>query len=106
MADSLYANSHTNRAFTGGGSERLTIITNAAQGSDIPCVKAFIQATTGNTGVIRMRIGTACTATTGIHVVEDAATNNGGMWIEVDNLNKLYFYGANDADTIDILYQR
>jgi len=106
MANNKYSNQQTNRVSTGGGAERLTIASTVAQGSDLPCRKVYVQATVGNTGLVRMNVGAAASTSLGIQIPEaEKANNGGGLMVEVHNVNELYFFGTDD-DTIDIMYLR
>lgn len=92
-----------------GGSERVTIASNVGQGSDQPCKKVILQASHAD---VRVKIGSACTATTGIqvpYVAQDSGTpaNNvyNNLELDIKNTNQLYFYGGTDTATVDILYR-
>jgi hypothetical protein len=94
------------RTTNGGGSVRMTISSNVAQGNagvSLPCKKCFIIA---SAGTVRVDIGTACTADTGIPVPWLDAANH--VWdvleIPIDDVSKLYFYGSGGTETIDCLY--
>jgi len=95
-----------------GGSVRLTIGTTgstaneAFQSTSTPCKKVWI---IGSKNDIRVKIGEACTANTGIPIPAYSTTAQ-SVWylpleIEIDDINKLYFYGATDTETVDILYR-
>jgi len=84
----------------------MTIASNVAQGNggtSIPCRKVYLLA---NNNDIRVTIGTACTATTGIPVpLFLAATGyQQPLEIAIDDVSKLYFYGATNDKVIDCLY--
>ena len=105
-AKNKYSDTNSNIVGGDGGPVRLTIAATVAQGTDVPCRKAFIQATVANTGLVRISIGVAATASLGVQLPEAEEANNGGMMeLNIDNLNKLFFFGSND-DTVDILYVR
>ncbi len=95
MADSK--NLRTNMNCQDGGSSTVTISSNAGQGSDIPCRYCRLQSRSGN-GVIRVRIGTACTSVTGVAVPGYPTLTP----YAVTNLNQLYFYGVTDANVVDV----
>ena len=106
MADQTYNQAPADVAMNDGGSVRLTIASTVAQGSDVPCRHVWVQGTTGNSGVTRVNINDAATASLGVVIPVDTLADNGGYWeANINNLNKLQFYGTN-ADTIDITYVR
>jgi hypothetical protein len=92
-----------------GGSVRVTIASNAGQGNDgtsQPCKKVWLISDNND---VRVTIGEDCTATTGIPVPWWDATNHvspAPLEIEIDDVSKLYFYGATDAKVVDILYRK
>ncbi len=107
---SKFYNSSLDRVPTAGGSVRLTIGTDgetaneAFQTTSTPCKKVWISA---DRKEIRVNLSTACTATTGIAVpIRDGSTYSGELLVlEIDDINKLYFYGSTAGRTIDILYR-
>lgn len=107
---SKFYNSNVDRVPNAGGSVRLTIGTTGAtaneafQSTSTPCKKVWI---CGDKKEIRVNIGSACTATTGITIpIRDGSTYSGELLVlEIDDINKLYFYGADDGRTVDILYR-
>ncbi len=110
MADTKYANTRANLVNTGGGSVRMTISSNVAQGNagtSLPCKSVYLVA---SAATVRVTIGTTCTSTTGIPLPWREATgaNAGGIWgalkIDIDDVSKLYFYGSGGTETIDCLY--
>ena len=101
-----------------GGSVRVTIPATpfkyqagdgTTEGASRPCLECWILADSGNTSPIRVNIGSACTATTGIEVPKDVLHAQHGsskpLRIPVRNLNLLYFIGATENDTVDILWR-
>jgi hypothetical protein len=89
-----------------GGSVRVTISSNVGQGNggtSLPCAGCYVSPASGNTGVIKMNIDVAASATLGIEL-GDADTGSGPLWIPIDDVASLYFYGASDNDVIDITY--
>lgn len=101
-----YGNTNAGLVKTKGGAERLTVASTVAQGSNIPCSKVFIQATTGNAGVVRMNVSAAASAALGIVIPTAVTANHDDMMeLDVQNVNMLYFFGTN-TDTIDILWVR
>ena len=82
-----------------GGSSLVTIALTVGQGSDIDCRYCRVQARTGNSGVTRVRVGTACTAVTGVAIPAYPTLTP----YQVTNLNQLYFFGTN-SDVVDIEY--
>lgn len=102
-----YTNSDTTRSTGDGGSVRMTISSNVAQGNggtSLPCKKVYLVA---STGTVRVTINTACTATTGIPLPWLDATNHVSpvpLEIPIDDVAKLYFYGSGGSETIDCLF--
>jgi hypothetical protein len=104
----VYANGSLDRVpETTGGSVRVTIDSNAGQGNggtSLPCKQVQIVAASGNSGNVRVRTGTACTASTGVPVPK-FGTNNYMLIIDTDDVSNVYFYGSSDNDIVDILYR-
>lgn len=109
---SKFYNSDLNRVPNSGGSVRLTIGTTgstsneAFQTTSTPCKKVWIFA---SANTVRVKFGSTCTSTTGIPVpvFETAAQS---VWhlplvLEIDDINKLFFYGSGGSETIDVLYR-
>ena len=97
-----------------GGSNRVTIPatpfqirggTSTGGATSVPCRECILSCPTGSSN-IKVRIDTACTATTGIKVPEQVLANEGQMYlrIPIDDLNRLYFVGDTQNDVVDILY--
>lgn len=85
---------------TGGGSQRVTLSAGAGQGSAQACRFCRIQPAAGNTEALRVQIGGAAGAATGVEVPGNPVLTP----YSVSNLDLLYFYSA-DADAIvDIEY--
>jgi len=107
---SKFYNSNVNRVPNDGGSVRLTIGTTGAtaneafQTTSTPCKKVWISA---DRKEIRVNFSTACTATTGMAVpIREGSTYTGELLVlEIDDINKLFFYGTVDGRTVDILYR-
>ena len=106
---SKYYNTSLDKVPNTGGSVRLTIGTDGAtaneafQTTSTPCKKVWLIASRGD---IRVNIGSACTADTGIPVsYEVGTTGTLPLMLEIDDINNLYFYGATTGKTIDILYR-
>ncbi len=107
---SKFYNQSLDRVPNDGGSVRLTIGTDgetaneAFQTTSTPCKKVWISA---DRKEIRVTIGINCTATTGIAVpIREGSTYSGELLVlEIDDINKLYFYGGVAGRTIDILYR-
>jgi hypothetical protein len=104
---SVYANTELGRVPDGGGSVRVTIAANVGQGNggtSLPCKMCWVVAGSGNSGSARVRIGTACTATTG-EPVPKFGTNNYRLWIPIDDVSKIFLYSDDAADdVIDITF--
>jgi len=107
---SKFYNSSLDRVPNDGGSVRLVIGTTGATGNEAfqttstPCKKVWISA---DRKEIRVTIGTNCTATTGITVpIREGSTYTGELLVlEIDDINKLFFYGTVDGRNVDILYR-
>jgi len=111
---SKYDNTNIGKVASGGGSNRVTIPatpfqirggTGAGGATSVPCKEAILSCPSGSSN-IRVTIGTACTATTGIKVPEQGLANENGMYLRlrISDLNKLYFIGEAENDVVDILY--
>lgn len=88
--DPLFANSST------GGTQKLTIASNVAQGSDQDCRSILVVHTSSN--AVYMNIGA-------IADVDDfIIPANVIVPVPINNCSKLYFYGT-DADTIRLLWR-
>ena len=102
---SKFYNSNVNRVPNSGGSVRLTIASNVAnQTTSTPCKKVWISASKKD---MRVTIGTTCTADTGMALpIRDSSSYSGELLVlEIDDINKLHFYGKVDDETVDILYR-
>lgn len=89
-----------------GGAVTVAISSNVGQGNggtSLPCAGCYVSPRSGNTGVIRMNIDVAASATAGIEL-GDADTGSGPLWVPIDDVASLYFYGGTDGDDVDILY--
>lgn len=102
---SKYAFAQSDRVCTSGGSVRMTIADNVAQGNggtSLPCRVVWLLA---NNDDVRVTIGTACTATTGIELpYDDGSDHMQPLQIFIDDVSSLYFYGGTDGKTVDCLY--
>ena len=90
----------------GGGAVTVAIASNVGQGNggtSLPCAGCFVSPRNDNTGKIRMNIDTAASATAGIEL-SDADTGGGPLWVPIDDVASLYFYGATNGDDVDIVY--
>lgn len=116
---SNYKNTDSTLVPSTGGAQALTIASNVIQGTTRPCkvclVKAGFKGTGAkNAGFIRMNIGTAATSILGIVVPCSTAASIGDaivsimvdsppLRIEIDDVSKLYFWGSDDDDVVDVL---
>ena len=103
-----YAGASLDKVPSEGGSVRVEIDDNAGRGNggtSLPCKKCWIIADSNNSGVIRVKIGSACGQYEGIPVPEHG-TEHYVLTIEIDDVASLYFYGGNDTDDVDILYRK
>lgn len=79
-----------------GGTQKLTIASNIAQGSDQACRSILVVHTSSN--AVYMNIGATADANDFI------IPANVIVPVPIDNCSKLYFYGT-DADTIRLLWR-
>jgi len=104
MATKYYA-CDFNRITDSGGSVRVTIASNVGQGNggtSLPCKGCFVSPASANSGVIRVNIAAAASATVGIQIPD--ADQGGPVFLPVDDVSLLYFYGGTDGDVVDVLY--
>ena len=103
----VYTNADAQRIRGGGGSIRVTIVDYLGQGNggtSLPCIGCWISPASGNSGLTKMNIGIAASASLGIELA-DADTGGGPLWVPIDDVAKLYFYNSDeDDDVIDITY--
>lgn len=97
-----------------GGSVRITIPGTPYKvqgngGTSRPCTECWLLAEEGNTSAVRVQIGSACTATTGIPVPvgQPGGTDRVSVLLKlpVRNINLLYFIGGTENDVVDILWR-
>lgn len=107
MAKTKFAGTSGHLVPSEGGSVRVTIASNAGQGNggtSLPCKKVWLNSDAVD---VRVTIGTACTVSTGIQVPQVDQAND--VWdaleIDIDDVSKLYFYGATNGKIVDILYR-
>lgn len=111
-----YANTSLDVVSTSGGSNRVTIPatpfqirggTGTGGATSVPCKEVWLSCPSGSSN-IKVTIGVACEATTGIKVPEQVLANEGAMYlrIPINDLNKLYFIGEAGDDVVDILYRQ
>jgi hypothetical protein len=53
-----------------------------------------------NSGLVKCNINAAASASLGVEITKSTQP----LWIAIDDVAKLYFYGASDDDVVDILY--
>jgi len=104
---SKYHNRSLDKVPTGGGSVRMTISSNTAQGNDgtsLPCKRVWLMA---DRKEVRVNIGSACTATTGMQLpyIDGSQYTNGPLMLEIDDVSSLHFYCGSDGRNIDCLYR-
>jgi hypothetical protein len=104
---SKYANADAQRIRGSGGSVRITIpsgLTGQGNGgTSLPCIGCWVSPASGNTGITKMNIDTAASATLGIEL-SDADNGSGPIWVPIDDVASLYFYSATSGNFIDITY--
>ena len=101
-----YDNAQTGRCARTGGAVTVAIASNIGRGNggtSLPCRGCFVSPRGNNTGVIRLNIGAAASATAGIEI-SDADTGGGPLFVPISDVAQLYFYGGTDGDDVDILY--
>jgi len=89
-----------------GGCVRVTLSSGSGQGNggtSLPCKGCFVIADSVNSATVRMRIGSACTAETGVPIPE-FGTDHYIRFVPIDDLNKLYFYSTDENAIVDIEY--
>lgn len=120
-----YHNTDSTLVPSSGGSVAVTIASSVGQGNSgtsIPCkvclVKAGFQSDgSKNDGFIRMNLCAAASSILGIIIPCTNAASVGDaiisimvdsppLRIEIDDVNKLYFWGSDDGDVADILYRK
>lgn len=88
-----------------GGSVAVAIASNAGQGNggtSLPCAGCYVVPRAANSGIIKMNIDVAASATLGIELPDP--DNGGATWVPIDDVASLYFYGGTDGDDVDITY--
>ena len=104
---SKYYNQSLNAVPNSGGSVRMTIDTNVAQGNageSLACKRVWLMA---NNKEVRVNIGSACTAITGMALpyIDGSIYRGVPMMLEIDDVSTLHFYCASDGRVIDCLYR-
>lgn len=74
----------------------------ANAGVSLPCAGCWVSARSGNTGITKMNIDANASASLGVELCD--ADNGTPLWVPIDDLAKLYFYGPTAGDDIDITY--
>jgi hypothetical protein len=74
----------------------------ANAGVSLPCAGCWVSARSGNTGITKMNIDANASATLGIELCD--ADNGTPLFVPIDDVSKLYFYGPTAGDDIDITY--
>jgi len=116
-----YTNTSVDLVPKDGGAVAVTIASSVGQGNggtSIPCKKVYVQGAISNASYTMMNINAAATSVLGIGL-----PNGGGMGtsitvfvstqitpppmsLEIDDVNKLYFWNKTDGDIVNILYRR
>jgi len=96
------------------GSVRVTIpatpyTVQANAGTSIACRECWVIAAEANTTEIRVKVGSACAAATGIPCPKSVDHANHGstvpLRLPVTDVNLLYFIGGTQNDVVDIIYR-
>ena len=98
-------NRSTDITLSTGGSVRVTLASNVGQGNggtSLPCVGCWVSCLSTSTEPTRVNIGIAASAILGVQVPEGPTGTP--LWIPIDDVAKLYFYGGGASDPIDIMY--
>ncbi len=74
----------------------------ANSGTSLPCAGCYVSARSGNSGIIKMNIDANAGAALGIEL-PDAATGS-PVWVPIDDVASLYFYGGTEGDDVDITF--
>jgi len=100
-----YYNTDFNRITDSGGAVKVTIAAAGTGqgngGTSLPCKGCFVSPRSANTGVMRVNIAADATADLGIQIPD--ADQGGPVFIPVDDVSLLYFYGT-ENDIVEILY--
>jgi len=118
MGVNKYSNQPLDRTHASGAASAVSIEDNVARGAaaSTPCRLCYVNGAPDNVGYVRMNVGAAATSTIGIVIpggglastvsaVVSEASWPGPMAVPIDDIRKLYFWGADD-DWVDILYLR
>lgn len=88
-----------------GGSVAVTIASNVGQGNggtSLACRGCWVVPRQGNTGLVKMNIGAAASASLGIELPE--VTSGSPFYVPISDVAELYFYAGNNDDVVDITY--
>ena len=121
----VLTNARTYLNSSSGGAVRVFISSNVAQGNggtSIPCREVYLAGGMTSLGdsnaeMVRVNIGVAATSVLGIAVPTVTNVSAGviisittvipaPMRLPIDDVNELYFWGASDTDSVDILYRK
>ena len=103
---SKYLNTDASRICGNGGSVRVTIASNVGRGNDgtsLPCKGCWVSPASGNTGITKMTIAAVASSVLGIEI-SDVDVGGGPLWVPIDDVSTLYFYGATNGNFVDITY--
>lgn len=92
----LYPDNFMGLQSTAGGTQKLTIATNVAQGSSQLCHGCCVSYS--GTGPVAMQIGATADA-------DDMPIPTTPFPVGIDNLNKLHFYSATNGDIVNIIWR-
>ena len=116
-----YYNTDVNKVPKDAGAVAVTIASKVGQGNggtSIPCKKVWVQGALSNASYTMMNINAAATSVLGICVPNSCALGTSitvlvstaimppPMEVEIDDVNKLYFWNATSGDIVNILYRK
>jgi len=103
---SKYKTARTNIISQSGGSVRVTIDSDSVGqgngGTALSCKGCWVSPASANSGITKMNISAAAESDVGIEL-SDSDTGGGPLFVPIDDVDKLYFYGT-AGDYIDITY--
>jgi len=101
-----YSNTIYTRVSSGGGHATLTIASNYAISSSIPCREVYAQAAATNAGSVAVSFSSTVSLLGGMRLTKASNTSGQPLRIPVDDVNRLHFYGTNDGDKVIVMYRK